>query len=81
MWAWFTEMDLQSISNGPGVELARVEWEMSDYFNLSAVSHGVSEIGGGLERGWTGPRDSRPIAGTRNRALPPAVDERAGANR
>ena len=29
LWAWFTEMDVQSISNGPAMELARVKWEMS----------------------------------------------------
>ena len=29
MWAWFTEMDVQSTSNGPAMELARVKWEMS----------------------------------------------------
>jgi len=29
MWAWFTDMDVQSISNGLAMELARVKWEMS----------------------------------------------------
>jgi hypothetical protein len=29
VWAWFTETDVQSISNGPAMELTRVKWEMS----------------------------------------------------
>ena len=41
MWAWFTEMDVQSISNGPAMELARVKWGMS----ASGVSGSNSQAG------------------------------------
>jgi hypothetical protein len=36
MWAWFTEADVQSISNGPAMKLTRVKWEMSVHATLVA---------------------------------------------
>ncbi len=29
LWAWFTKTEVQSHSNGPAMEPARVKWEMS----------------------------------------------------
>ncbi len=29
LWAWFAETEIQSHSNGPAMEPARVKWEMS----------------------------------------------------
>jgi len=45
MWAWFTEMDVQSISNGPAMEFARVKWEKS--INLILIRYGL--LLGGLD--------------------------------
>jgi len=38
MWAWFTEMDVQSISNGPAMDPARIKWEMSVHLRCGPVT-------------------------------------------